>query len=137
MNAMLRAQLMKLKRRYDCYAFSPAIYAVVRNLEIEISWIEHGRGARSPRYPTLPIGSRVSPTAQGEVNGKLKNVDPLPLLLEAAHRALRERLAREPFGDPEIESKVANMSDEMSYVRARALTNQIKNRGRGSLDARL
>jgi hypothetical protein len=67
---------------------------------------------------------------------KPKNVDPLPLLLEAAHRALRERLAREPFGDPEIESKVANMLDEMSYVRAKALANQIKNRGRGSLDAR-
>ena len=46
----------------------PAIYAVVRNLEIEISWIEHGRGARSPRYPTLPTGRRVSLTAQGEVN---------------------------------------------------------------------
>jgi hypothetical protein len=62
--AMLRAQLMMLKSRYDCYAFSPAIYAVVRNLEIEISWIEHGRDARSPRYPTLLASSRrVSSTA--------------------------------------------------------------------------
>jgi hypothetical protein len=65
-----------------------------------------------------------------------KNVDPLPPLLEAAHRALRERLAREPFGNPEIESKVANMLGEISPVRARALQNQIKNRARGSLDAR-
>jgi hypothetical protein len=64
----LRAELMMLKSRYDCYAFSPAIYAAVRNLEIEISWIEHGRGARSPRHPTLPTGRRVSPAAQGEVN---------------------------------------------------------------------
>jgi hypothetical protein len=65
---------------------------------------------------------------------KPKNVDPLPLLLEAAHRALRERRAREPFGNPDIESKVANMLDEISVVRARALHNQIKNSGRGSLD---
>jgi hypothetical protein len=63
-----------------------------------------------------------------------KDVDPLPPLLEAADRALRERLAREPFGNPDIESKVANMLDEISVVRARALHNQIKNRGRGSLD---
>ena len=66
--AMLRAELLMLKSRYDCYAFSPAIYAVVREIETEISWIEHGRAARSPRYPTLPTGRRVSPAAQGEVN---------------------------------------------------------------------
>jgi hypothetical protein len=65
-----------------------------------------------------------------------KNVDPLPLLLEAAHRALRERLAREPFGDPEIEGKIADMWDEISIVRAKAMASQIKNRGRGSLDMR-
>lgn len=67
---------------------------------------------------------------------KPKNVDPLPLLLEAAHRALRERLTREPFGNPEIESKVADMWDEISIARAKALHNQIKNRGRGPLDVR-
>jgi hypothetical protein len=66
--AMLRAELLMLKSRYDCYAFSPAIYAVVKNIETEISWMEHGCGARSPRYPTLPTGRRVSPAAQGEVN---------------------------------------------------------------------
>ena len=67
--AMLRAELLMLKSRYDCYAFSPAIYAVVKNIETEVSWIEHkGRAARSPRHPTLPTGRRVSPTAQGEVN---------------------------------------------------------------------
>jgi hypothetical protein len=47
-----------------------------------------------------------------------KSVDPLPL--EAAHRALRERLAREPFGSPEIEEKIADMWDEISIVRAKA-----------------
>ena len=69
--AMLRAELMMLKSRYDCYAFSPAIYGVVRNLETEISWIEHifGRGARSPRHPTpLADSRRVSPTAQDDEN---------------------------------------------------------------------
>ena len=62
--AMLRTELLMPKSRYACYAFSPAIYAVVRNLEIEIPWIEHGRDARSPRYPTLLASSRrVSSTA--------------------------------------------------------------------------
>jgi hypothetical protein len=63
-----------------------------------------------------------------------KSVDPLPLLLEAAHRALRERLAREPFGDPVVEGKIADMWDEISIVRAKAMASQIKNRGRGSLN---
>jgi hypothetical protein len=65
-----------------------------------------------------------------------KSVDPLPLLLEAACRALRERLAREPLGDPEIEGKIADMWDEISIVRAKAMASQIKNRGRGSSDMR-
>ena len=39
--AMLRAELLMLKFRYDYYAFSPAIYAVVKNIETEVSWIEH------------------------------------------------------------------------------------------------
>ena len=33
--AMLRAELLMLKTRYDFYAFSPAIYAVVKNIETE------------------------------------------------------------------------------------------------------
>ena len=39
--AMLRAELLMLKTRYDYYAFSPAVYAVVKNIETEVSWIEH------------------------------------------------------------------------------------------------
>jgi hypothetical protein len=39
--AMLRAELLMLKTRYHHYAFSAVIYAVVRNLETEISWIKH------------------------------------------------------------------------------------------------
>jgi hypothetical protein len=39
--AMLRAELLMLKTRYDYYAFSAAIYAVVKNIETEVSWIEH------------------------------------------------------------------------------------------------
>jgi hypothetical protein len=37
----LRAELKMLKARYDCYAFAPEIYAVVRQMEIEIGWILH------------------------------------------------------------------------------------------------
>ena len=66
---LLRAELLMLKSRYDCYAFFPAIYAVVKNIETEISWIEHGRGARSPRCSTLLATSRrASPTVQDDDN---------------------------------------------------------------------
>ena len=34
---------------------------------------------------------------------KAKEVDPLPRLLEAARRALREHLTRAPFSHPDIE----------------------------------
>jgi hypothetical protein len=43
----------------------------------------------------------------------IRNVDPLPLLLEATRRALREYLVNHPFGSPEIESEVAGMWDEI------------------------
>ena len=53
--AMLRAELLMLKTRYDFYAFSPAIYAVVKNIETEVSWIEHKlwvrRAVAPPPYP--------------------------------------------------------------------------------------
>ena len=48
---MLRAELLMLKTRYDHYAFSPAIYAVVRNIETEIWWIEHKLWARRAVAP--------------------------------------------------------------------------------------
>jgi hypothetical protein len=38
-----------------------------------------------------------------------KDVDPLPRLLEAARRALREHLTRTPFSHPDIESEVVGM----------------------------
>ena len=49
---MLRAELLMLKTRYDHYAFSPAIYAVVRDIETEISWIEHRLWARRAVAPS-------------------------------------------------------------------------------------
>jgi hypothetical protein len=68
--AMLRAELLMLKTRYDYYAFSPAIYAVVKSIETEVSWIEQKlwvRRAVAPHHPILLAGSRgVSPTARGE-----------------------------------------------------------------------
>jgi hypothetical protein len=38
-----------LKARYDCYAFAPEIYAVVRELETQISWAQHN-AARNVRH---------------------------------------------------------------------------------------
>jgi hypothetical protein len=38
----LRAERLMLMARYDCYSFSPAIFLVVKELETEISWLEHG-----------------------------------------------------------------------------------------------
>ena len=37
----LRAERLMLVARYDCYAFSPAIFLVVKELETEISWLRH------------------------------------------------------------------------------------------------
>jgi hypothetical protein len=45
----LRAELATLKARYDCYAFAPEIYAVVRKLEMEIGWMQH-HAARNVRH---------------------------------------------------------------------------------------
>jgi hypothetical protein len=55
-----------------------------------------------------------------------KNVDPLPLLLEAARRALREHLASTPFSHPDIESEDVGMWNEnhMGAPRCPAQPNQ-------------
>jgi hypothetical protein len=37
----LRAQLAALRARYDDGAVSPAVYKVIRELEIELAWAEH------------------------------------------------------------------------------------------------
>jgi hypothetical protein len=39
--ATLRAERLFLLIRYDCYALSPAIWMVVRDLEVEIAWLEY------------------------------------------------------------------------------------------------
>jgi hypothetical protein len=36
-----RAELARLRSRYDDGAVSPAIYAVIRKLEADIAWQEH------------------------------------------------------------------------------------------------
>jgi hypothetical protein len=50
--AMLLAELLMLKTRYDYCAFSPAIYAIVKNIETEVSWIEHKLWERRAVAPT-------------------------------------------------------------------------------------
>jgi hypothetical protein len=47
--ATLRAERLMLVARYDCYPFSPAIFLVVKELETEISWLEHGPWRRQRR----------------------------------------------------------------------------------------
>ena len=60
---MLRAELLMLKTRYDHYAFSPAVYAVVKNIETEVSWIEHRLLARRAVAPQPhPAGRRTGVT---------------------------------------------------------------------------
>jgi hypothetical protein len=59
-----------------------------------------------------------------------KDVDPLPLLLEAARRALREHLTRTPFSHPDIESEVVGMWNDITWARSDALRNQIKGHAR-------
>jgi hypothetical protein len=40
-NQSLRLELALLRSRYDYGAVSPALYAVIRMLEIDIAWTEH------------------------------------------------------------------------------------------------
>jgi hypothetical protein len=44
--ARLRDELQRLRARYDSGTISPAIFAVIRELETSIAWIEHSREAR-------------------------------------------------------------------------------------------
>lgn len=41
MRADLRIQLSVLRARYDEDAVSPAVYAVIKRIETDISWCEH------------------------------------------------------------------------------------------------
>jgi hypothetical protein len=41
--AALKSQLAALSSRYDTGAVSPAVYIVIRAIEIEISWLQHNR----------------------------------------------------------------------------------------------
>jgi hypothetical protein len=42
----LRSELPALRARYDDGAITPAIFAVIREIETSIAWIEHSREAR-------------------------------------------------------------------------------------------
>ena len=59
-----------------------------------------------------------------------ETVDPLPELLEAAHRALLGHLIRQPFCTPAVEAKVVDMCNEITWTRADALRKQIKGHAR-------
>ena len=41
-----RTELALLRARYDGGAISPAVFAVIKNLECEIAWLEHMERAR-------------------------------------------------------------------------------------------
>ena len=62
-----------------------------------------------------------------------KTVDPLPELLEAAHRALLEHLIRQPFSTPQVEEQVADMWMSISWARSDALPKQIKGHARDTI----
>jgi hypothetical protein len=44
--APLRDELAWLRSRYDHVQVSPAVYAAIRRLEIEIAWADHHRGSK-------------------------------------------------------------------------------------------
>jgi hypothetical protein len=44
--AALRSELAALRARYDDGAISPAVFAVIREIETDISWAEHRREVR-------------------------------------------------------------------------------------------
>jgi hypothetical protein len=45
--AALRSELAWLRARYDDGKVSPAVFAVIRKIETDISWTEHRREVRS------------------------------------------------------------------------------------------
>jgi hypothetical protein len=47
--ARLRDELAMLKARYDCESVSPAVYSVIRSIEVDISWLQHRRFQREVR----------------------------------------------------------------------------------------
>jgi hypothetical protein len=50
MKSNIRIQLALLRVRYDCGAVSPAIYGVIKELEVEQAWRDHHRAQnRLPR----------------------------------------------------------------------------------------
>jgi hypothetical protein len=51
--ATLRAERLMLVARYDCYSFSPAIFVVLKEIETQISWLEHCDWARRAVAPSL------------------------------------------------------------------------------------
>jgi len=45
-SAELRAGLERLRARYDGGAAAPAVFTVIKAIELEIAWIEHRREAQ-------------------------------------------------------------------------------------------
>jgi hypothetical protein len=43
----VRAELRRLQARYDSGSIPPAIFSVVRKLEVELAWIEHEKPSRT------------------------------------------------------------------------------------------
>jgi hypothetical protein len=42
----LRSELAMLRARYDHGAVSPEVYVVIRGIELELAWLEHGAATR-------------------------------------------------------------------------------------------
>jgi hypothetical protein len=61
-----RTELLMLKSRYDCYAYSAEIFIVIKTLEAEISWRQHDLWKRRAAHPcptSLIINERTVSTA--------------------------------------------------------------------------
>jgi hypothetical protein len=54
--AQLRTELAALRARYDNGAVQAAVYAVIRQLEIELTWAEHAaHGNKKSEVPNLRV----------------------------------------------------------------------------------
>jgi hypothetical protein len=58
-----RQELKFLRARYDGGAVSPAVYAVIRSLEIEVAWSDHENDerARATRSYSPPVAQEQEP----------------------------------------------------------------------------
>jgi hypothetical protein len=71
--AQLRTELAALRARYDNGAVQAAVYAVIRQLEIELTWAEHAaHGNKKVRFPISGSSNEINSPNVQSLDGRPK-----------------------------------------------------------------